>query len=460
MTVPSENRKIMKSLGREHDYDYERPELIPPRINLSSYIGAQTLLGRSQDFRVTWGAATGFVMGKEGFDFMLSGDTPFHAQQKQTMAKILYHNDWHKQIKAFYEDITLRLLHENSYKLASPTQAGAINQVDITRDVGNLAHCHFAANVFSLPMKTKENPRGVLSEHELYGAIAVIFAAIFFDFEPTKSFPLRIAARAFAQKLGKLIEMNVKTTRATGIISGLADNFRENDNALKEYGVHMIRKLLDTGLSVEEVTWSQILPVATAMIPNQSQVFTQMLDYYLSPAGEKHWPKIEELCKVDSPESDDLLMHYVMEGIRLNGTFGSYRESMVTEVIDDGDRKIPIIPGDKIFCSFVSANRDPKLFPNPNEVNVDRPLDTYIHYGIGMHKCLGMEASRVALTAMLRVVGRLRNLRRAPGPQGQLKKVAREGGFYVYMTENHGSYFPFPMTWKLQFDGDLPPMSK
>lgn len=92
----------------------------------------------------------------------------------------------------------------------------------------------------------------------------------------------------------------------------------------------------------------------------------------------------------------------------------------------------------------MGANRDPKVFPNPNEVNPDRPLESYIHYGVGPHRCLGEDASRVALTAMLKTVGRLQNLRRAPGPQGSMKKIPRPGGFYIYMTENHGSYFPFP----------------
>ena len=92
----------------------------------------------------------------------------------------------------------------------------------------------------------------------------------------------------------------------------------------------------------------------------------------------------------------------------------------------------------------MGANRDPSVFPSPNEVKIDRPLESYIHYGVGPHRCLGEDASRVALTAMLKVVGRLENLRRAPGPQGTMKKIPRAGGFYVYMTENHGGYFPFP----------------
>ena len=122
MTVPDENRKIMQSLGREDDYDYDRPAFIKPRVNLTSFKGAQYMLNRAQEFNVTWGEATGYCMGKGGWDFMLSGDSQFHHKQKKTMAAALYHGGWQKEIQAFYEDITLRLLHENSYKLAGVNQ--------------------------------------------------------------------------------------------------------------------------------------------------------------------------------------------------------------------------------------------------------------------------------------------------------------------------------------------------
>lgn len=46
--------------------------MIPPRINLTSYIGAKYMLERKEQFNVTWGAATDFVMTPGGADFMLS----------------------------------------------------------------------------------------------------------------------------------------------------------------------------------------------------------------------------------------------------------------------------------------------------------------------------------------------------------------------------------------------------
>lgn len=92
--------------------------------------------------------------------------------------------------------------------------------------VGNLAHVHFAAQMFSLPLKTAEHPHMIYSEQEMYMVLAIISVYIFFDLDPTKSFPLRLAARAVTQQLGKLIETNVKAVNMTGWVATLVDGRR------------------------------------------------------------------------------------------------------------------------------------------------------------------------------------------------------------------------------------------
>lgn len=233
-----------------------------------------------------WNEGLGFVMGKGGERFCLGGDTAFHRKQRQLMQGLLYREKWHQHVKDFYQHITLRLLHEHTCNIAG------VNQVDLTRDVGNLAHVHFAANVFALPLKTMENPHGIFSEQELWMAMSVIFTAIFFDFEPTKSFPLRQVAKKLANMLGKLVEANIVSVTTTSFASWFFDSFRENENALADYGIHMIRRLSQSGMSTYDMAFSQILPTACAMVPNQSQVFTQIMDYYLSDEGCKHLPEI------------------------------------------------------------------------------------------------------------------------------------------------------------------------
>ena len=68
-----------------------------------------------------------------------------------------------------------------------------------------------------------------------------------------------------------------------------------------------------------------------------------------------HLPEIHRLSKIDSAEADDKILHYAMEAIRLNGTFGSYRQAANSLVVDDNGRQVHVKAGDKVFCSFVST---------------------------------------------------------------------------------------------------------
>ncbi|KAJ1708427.1 fatty acid oxygenase PpoC [Aspergillus flavus] len=438
MTIPSENRNIMKDLGRESDFSYERPSFTPPHVNLVSYPNVKLALEREEDFRVVWNGNTPLASAKGGDDFW---------------SKSLDNDQWRNSIKEFYEDITAKLLQEKSGNLAG------LKQVDITRDIGNLAPVHFASKLFSLPLKTKENSRGVFTDNETFMSMAVIFTSIFFDVDKTKSFSLHHAARAVAEQLGHSVENHVKSINSPSFLSGIIGNRRNDHNALKEYGDQLIKKLLESGLGVSDVTYSQVLPAAVAMVHNQAQMFTQIIDYYLSE-GKKHLPEINRLSKEDSKDSEDKLMRYCLEGFRLNGTFGSYREAQTDLSMTEETGNVNIKRGDRVFVGAVKANRDPQVFPDPNEVHLDRPLESYIQYGLGPHTGLGKETTLLALTSMLRVVGGLDNLRRAPGPQGELKKIHREGGYYVYLREDWGSYSPFPTTFKVHFDGAIPAPKK
>ena len=128
MTTPETMKGVMKDLGRYGDYSFDRPSFIPPRINLTSYIGAKHVLENAKDFKVTWGEATAWLFGKGGWDFMLSGDSSLHQKQREAMSKSLYHDEWKQRVKEFYEDITIKLIRQKTCKIAG------INQVDITRE--------------------------------------------------------------------------------------------------------------------------------------------------------------------------------------------------------------------------------------------------------------------------------------------------------------------------------------
>lgn len=83
--------------------------------------------------------------------------------------------------------------------------------------------------------------------------------------------------------------------------------------------------------------------------------FAQAVDFYLSPEGTPYLAELNRVaCMASTEETDALLLGYAMEGIRLAGTFGSYREVAVRDVIvEDDGREVPVSPKDRVFVSFV-----------------------------------------------------------------------------------------------------------
>jgi hypothetical protein len=158
-----------------------------------------------------------------------------------------------------------------------------------------------------------------------------------------------------------------------------------------------------------------------------------------------------------------------MEGARLRATVGLYRDYVPASntttpatIIDTSSSspsssdKITVPVGGRILVDLILASQDPVAFPNPTEVDLNRPLDSYLHYGWGPHQCAGMDASMVAMTAMFKIVFGLKGLRRATTSwgesPGELKKIPGPAGMTIYMTPDQSSFFPFPTTMKVVWD--------
>jgi len=351
----------------------------------------------------------------------------------------------------------LKLLKQKSYKL------GGVNQVDIIRDVGNLAHVHFCAELFSLPLKTEDNPLGIFTEHELYMIMSAVFICVFFDLDPPKSFPLRQKAYAATQMLGGLVQANVEQIKLGGVFSAVMQALYPHETPLKNYGIHMINRLLDADTDVKELVWGHIMGTAGGMVSNQGQLFGQTLEYFFT-VGSEHLPEINRLAKLDTEEADNLLMHYFLEGSRLYGETGVFRYVAKEVTIDDMGKPVTFHPGDVVMVNLRSASHDAAEFPEPKKLDLTRPVESYIHLGAGAHTCLGLPMMRVALTTMLKTIGKLEKLRPAPGPQGRVHKILKgfgegvelpeEWSYHAYLTESHDMFFPFPCSLKVNWDDE------
>ena len=453
-TVPEENRLIQAKLDREDDYDYDRPSFVPIPTGVKTWKAVTDILTDYSRFGVPWGAHTYYLTGH---DYMLSGDKPVNFKQKTEVWRQTYcPKDWEKEVQVFYEDLTTQLITVRSQALHS----NGSYQLDACRDVANPSHAIFTSKMFHLPLKAHGdiNPIGVEVD-QLYLAMSVMFAYVFLDLDTARSFKLRLGAKESGDQIAKLVKIVCEAVKADSYLH-VSEIFRMSHSSklLSEFGTRYIRRLFDTGKSIDEIVWT-IIPTVAAAVATQAQHMTQMLDLYLSDDYKHHWPDIQALAWSNDASAFDKLKSYALEANRLApAAFGLLRQVRTKTTINDGDNVINLTPSEQIYVDFFAAGLDPSpdAFPDPHSIILDRPRDRYIHHGYGQHACLGRPIVEIAMAAQLKVFAKLKNLRRAPGLQGELKKNSpaanpvssapkeNPGKIWVFMKEDWSDWWPFP----------------
>ncbi|RHZ50671.1 peroxidase/cytochrome P450 family protein [Aspergillus thermomutatus] len=442
--TPEKSREIMDKYMKFKDLNFDRPSYTAPPVPVTTWKGVTKLLEDQKRFHVPWGTHT-FQVTRH--DYMLSGDSAANAEQRRFVNECLYEpKTILQEVRKLYESITLDLLRDKSLKL------GDCYHVDIVRDVGNLAHAYFCSQFFSIPLKDLNSPSpDAYTPGELSDSLALLFGYVFLDLEPTESLRNRVAAAREAQRMGAIMAKSVSSTKDNAI-SRFMQALGMSEAGTASYGPQLVKRLLRGGKSVDEVVWT-IIPTAAAACATQAQGWAQMLDLYLSEQYASHWPAIQELARSDDPGAFEKLKKYALEGFRLSTpAFGVLRTAVDEATIQDGKASTTVQKGDTIFADFITAGRDPLKFPDPEQIRLNRPADAYIHHGWGPHACLGRAIVTTAGAALLRVLGRLENIRRAPGPAGEMKSKMVNDAFKLYLHEDGSDWTPFPQNMKVMFD--------
>ncbi|MCZ9340582.1 cytochrome P450, partial [Streptomyces sp. TRM76130] len=74
--------------------------------------------------------------------------------------------------------------------------------------------------------------------------------------------------------------------------------------------------------------------------------------------------------------------------------------------------------GDPVYVSYLAANRDPEVFPDPDRIAPDRDAGQHLAFGNGPHYCTGAVLARLQLELLVgTLLDRLPGLRLAGGPE-------------------------------------------
>ncbi|AEO59650.1 hypothetical protein MYCTH_2094824 [Thermothelomyces thermophilus ATCC 42464] len=435
MVVPAETQKILKDLKRDHLFDFSRPTRIAQDVECTSVEAARRVFASPDKYKPSWHASVD-ALAPEGKS-KLSADAAIHDRHRREVSQPLATADFVSQVKAFYATVTEQLLDSQSYHL------GGLKLADLVRDIGNIAPTRFVSALFNLPLQTEDNPKGIYREHELYVVLSVIAEAVFTNPDPVKKFPLFEAAKTVAAQLASAVERTVKNPKA------------KKKDPLSTYGARLIKGLSKAGLNTHDITWGHVLTSSAAIAPYQAKLFAEAVDFYLSPRGAPYLEAVRSLAaQPASEQADSLLLGYALEAVRLSGSTKLHFEATAADSLpaEDGTQ-IQVQPGDRIAVTSSAAS--------DSEVDPSRPRESYVHLaGLPNSSFLGTrEIGYAALTAMFRALFRRPNLRRAPGPQGELRRVVgvdgASPGAVEYLREDWGVKGPWPVTMKVCWDENV-----
>ena len=111
-----------------------------------------------------------------------------------------------------------------------------------------------------------------------------------------------------------------------------------------------------------------------------------------------NWPSERDALVADP----GLVPSAVEEMLRWVTPIMQFRRTAVADTVLDGQ---PIAAGDKMVLYYISANRDERVFAEPDRLRLDRSPNPHLAFGVGPHYCLG---ARLAKTEAAALFGLLR----------------------------------------------------
>lgn len=175
-----------------------------------------------------------------------------------------------------------------------------------------------------------------------------------------------------------------------------------------------------------------LMGLATGFIPTNTLAATNMLLELLKRPDAM--ALATQAAKADDREQ---MRKIVLEAGRLNPALapGQWRYCPHDTSLEIEGKSHSIKAGTTLLVSTMSALRDPRAWENPKQFRLDRP-DPDLVFGVGPHWCLGKYLALEQISGLFEILLQQRDLRRAKGKAGRLKRV---GPFPRHMMMTYAS---------------------
>ncbi len=112
--------------------------------------------------------------------------------------------------------------------------------------------------------------------------------------------------------------------------------------------------------------------------------------------GIAAWALLSHPEQFEQVKADRSLMDQAIEeSLRWNPTAPLFYRMVMEDTEFLG---MPMQEGDVLELGLGAANRDPSRWDNPDEFDLHRPAKTNLAFGLGTHRCLGMNVAKVEIS--------------------------------------------------------------
>jgi cytochrome P450 len=174
-------------------------------------------------------------------------------------------------------------------------------------------------------------------------------------------------------------------------------------------GDDLMSLLVQAELEGDRLTEAELLSTAENLLAAGHETTTSLI-------GNAMWTLLnrpEELRKLR--EEPDLIPAAIEEVLRFESPL--QRQTRVVKTETEFAGKL-MKPGQLVFVMIGAANRDPEIFPDPDQFDIDRSGAKHIAFGIGIHFCIGAPLARMESHLALGTL-----LKRYPGIQVHADKI-------------------------------------
>jgi cytochrome P450 len=309
----------------------------------------------------------------------------------------LYRHD-HKALRAVIRSDDLPRLADTTIVAARERLASANGQIDVVSEFVDPVIDHVIADYFGTP--------GPDTATQLRWARA-LFEHIFLN---VANNPVaRDRALAAAGELRPYLDGLIARRRAE-IESGA----EVPDDVL----TRMLRQAPAQGGLHDIAIRHNLIGLIAGWIPTVSKAFAAAIDELLRRPAE-----LEGAQRAARDGDRDLVGAYLFEALRFRPqTWALLRICSADRTIAAGKRRATTMrAGSRVLVATQSAMFDGLHVAEPEEFRLDRPWESYLHFGHGLHACFGLQINRVHLPALATALLEGPKISRAPGQDGRLE---------------------------------------